>query len=391
MKSVRLVLPVLILFFGSTISAQTKPKKIDTEKLKQIDKVVTEEIAKGGFPGAVVLVGQNDDILYHKAFGNEVVEPFKEPMTKNTMFDMASISKPVGTATSIMILFDKGILHPDDKVGSYLPEFVVKGKEDVRIKHLLSHTSGLPAYTNADELKKEYGQRCPDKVIEKICSFEAMNEPGETFRYSCLGFITLGKIIHVVTGKTVDQFAAENIFKPLKMEHTTYNPPAKWKKDIAATQIFDDNLLRGFVHDPLAQLNAGISGNAGLFTNAHDLSIYCRMILNGGAYQGVKILSPEKVKLLTRHQMKDRAFGFDVNSSYSWVKGDFAPETSFCHTGYTGTSVVCDPINKVFLIILTNRAHPNDKGDVKPVRTKLANIVFQALQKNRKDSLIEYD
>jgi len=376
----RLVVSIVILIFGSTLGAQTKPKKIDTEKLKQIDKVVTEEIDKGGFPGAVVLVGQNDDILYHKAFGNEVIEPFKEPMTKDTMFDMASITKPVGTATSIMILLDRGKIDLDDKVGKYLPEFAVKGKEDVRLKHLLTHTSGLPAYTNADAIKKEHGERCPDKVIEKICSFQALNEPGETLRYSCLGFITLGKIIHVVTGKTVDQFAAENIFQPLKMEHTAYNPPAKWKKDIAATQIFDDQLLRGFVHDPLAQLNAGISGNAGLFTNAHDLSIYCRMVLNGGAYHGVKILSPEKVKLLTQPQMKDRAYGFDVRSSYSWIKGEFATEKSFCHSGYTGTSVVCDPINKVYLIILTNRAHPRDKGNVKPVRTKLANIIFQALQ-----------
>jgi len=380
MKSMRFVLSLIILTFGTTLGAQTKPKKIDVEKLKQIDTVVTEEIEKGGFPGAVVLVGQNDDILYHQVFGDEVIEPFKESMTKDTMFDMASISKPVGTATSIMILFDQGVLHPEDKVASYLPEFAVGNKQDVRIKHLLTHTSGLPAYTNAEELKKEYGERCPDKVIEKICSFAALNEPGETFRYSCLGFITLGKIVQVVSGKTVDQFAIENIFKPLKMEHTTYNPPAEWKKDIAATQIFGDNLLRGFVHDPLAQLNAGISGNAGLFTNAHDLSIYCRMVLNGGAYHGVKILSPEKVKLLTQPQLKDRAFGFDVSSSYSWVKGDFAPKESFCHTGYTGTSVVCDPVNKVFLIILTNRAHPNDKGDVKPVRTKLANLVFQALQ-----------
>ena len=380
MKSMRFILGGLILFSGSTLWAQTKPKKMDDEKLKEIDAVVTEEIEKGGFPGAVVLVGQNDDVLYHKAFGDEVIEPFKEPMTQDTIFDMASITKPVGTATCIMILFDRGVLRPEDKVGSYLPQFAVKGKEDVRIKHLLTHTSGLPAYTNADELKKEYGERCPDKVIEKICSLEALNQPGETFRYSCLGFITLGKIIEVVTGKTVDQFAAENIFKPLKMEHTAYNPPAEWKKDVAATQIFGDNLLRGFVHDPLAQLNAGISGNAGLFTNAHDLAIYCRMILNGGTYKDVKILSPEKVKLLTQPQIKDRAFGFDVSSSYSWVKGEFAHENTFCHTGYTGTSVVCDPVNKVYLIILTNRAHPHDKGDVKPVRTKLANLVFQALQ-----------
>ncbi len=369
----------LVAWFGAGVWAQTGPKKVDKEKLNEIDAVVKAEIEKGNFPGAVVCVGQGDEILYKKAFGLEVKEPFEEEMIVDTIFDMASISKPVGTATSIMILLDRKKVDLDDKVGKYLPEFAVKGKEDVRLKHLLTHTSGLPAYTNAAALKKEFGDPCPDEVIGKICSFEAMNEPGETFRYSCLGFITLAKIIEKVSGQTVDQFAAENIFKPLKMEHTTYNPPKAWEKNIAATQIFEEKLLRGFVHDPLAQLNAGISGNAGLFSNVDDLSIYCRMILKGGTYKGVRILSPEKVKLLTTPQLKDRAYGFDVRSSYSWIKGEHAGERSFCHSGYTGTSVVCDPVNDIFVIILTNRAHPHDKGDVKPIRKEIANIVFKAL------------
>ncbi|MCP4707502.1 MAG: serine hydrolase, partial [Planctomycetes bacterium] len=166
-----------------------------------------------------------------------------------------------------------------------------------------------------------------------------------------------------------------HIFKPLKMKHTTYNPPKKWLNDIAATQIFDDNLLRGFVHDPLAQLNAGISGNAGLFTNAHDLSIYCRMVLNGGTYQGVRILSPEAVQFLTRSQSKNRSFGFGVTTSYSWIKDEDTVEKSFSHLGYTGTAMVGDPINHIYLIILTNRVHPHDTGNINPFRTQLAEII----------------
>jgi len=374
-------LGLALAFFGGCQSLSFS-QTIQADKLSAIDSVVVEEIEKGTFPGAVVLVGQGDKVLYHKSFGNEVIEPFIEPMTDDTIFDMASVSKPVGTATSILILWDQGKIDFEDKVGKYLPEFGVNGKEDVRLKHLLTHTSGLPAYTNAAELKNQYGERCPDKVIEKICSFEAMNEPGETYRYSCLGYITLAKIVEVVSGQAIDEFAREHIFEPLKMKHTGYNPPPEWAKDIAATEIFDGQLLRGFVHDPLAQLNGGISGNAGLFANAPDLSIYCRMVLNGGTYRGVRILSPEAVQLLTRRQSKNRSYGFGFTTSYSWIKDEDAVEQSISHLGYTGTAVVCDPKNDIYLIILANRVHPQDKGDIGPLRSRVAEIIAQALVKN---------
>ena len=382
MKLMRYFLLGLVLAFWGGCQNVTFPLTVQSERLGVIDTAVVEEMGKGNFAGAVVLVGQGDKILYHKSFGNEVIEPFVEPMTDDTIFDMASVSKPVGTATSILILWDQGKIDLEDKVGEYLPEFAVKGKEEVRLKHLLTHTSGLPAYTNAAELKKQYGERCADKVIEKICSFEAMNEPGETYRYSCLGYITLAKIVEVVSGQTIDRFAQENIFKPLKMKHTTYNPPPAWEKDIAATEIFDGELLRGFVHDPLAQLNGGISGNAGLFSNADDLSIYCRMVLNGGTYKGVRILSPEAVQLLTRPQEMNRSYGFGFTTSYSWVKDEDAVEQSISHLGYTGTAVVCDPMNDIYLIILTNRVHPHDKGDIGSLRRRVAEIIAQALVEN---------
>jgi len=346
------------------------------QRFTKIDRVIEEEIAKGNFPGAVVLVGQQDNIVYWQAFGNEVVDPCKEPAGKNTIYDLASMTKPIAAATSIMILRDRRAIQLEDYVSKYLPAFACNGKQDVRIEHLLTHTSGLPAYTNAAELTEQFGNPCPEKVIEKICSLEALSEPGEEFRYSCLGYITLAKIIETVSGKNIGDFSRENIFAPLGMKDTTFNPPEAWERDIAAAEVIDGLALRGTVHDPLARLMAGLSGNAGLFSNAYDLSIYCRMLLNGGKWHGKRILSPEAVTLLTTARTHGRACGFDVNSRYAWVKGSYAPEQAFCHTGYTGTSIVCDPASKTFIIILANRVHPDDDGTTKPVRIKVSDIVF---------------
>ena len=365
---------MLLLFLEAGCRPEVKEKP--QPRFTEINQVVEEEIATGNFPGAVVLVGQQDDILYWQAFGNKIVDPCEESTDRNTIFDLASMTKPIATAASIMILRDRKAIELDDYVSKYLPAFACNGKQDVRIEHLLTHTSGLPAYTNAAELEEQFGSPCPDKVIEKICALEAVSKPGEEFRYSCLGYITLAKIIETVSGQNIGDFSKENIFAPLGMKDTAYNPPEAREQDIAATEVIDGRPLRGIVHDPLARLMAGLSGNAGLFSNAYDLSIYCRMLLNGGKWQGKRILSPEAATLLTAERTHGRACGFDVNSRYAWVKGSYAPKEAFCHTGYTGTSIVCDPASKTFIIILTNRVHPNDDGTTKPVRIKVSDIVF---------------
>ena len=376
-------MPALFLLTSCSLISGSTLKK---EQLVQIEDIVNREIEKESFPGAVVCIGQGNKILYLKAFGEEVKTPYSEPMSENTIFDMASITKPVATATSVMILIDREKISPQDKVGKYLPAFACNGKEEATIHHLLTHTSGLPPYTNADNLKKEFGAPCPEKVIEKICRLEAKNKPGEKFVYSCLGYITLGRIVEIVTGRQLDEFAKENIYKPLKMKNSTFNPPEFRQENIAATEIKDDELLRGFVHDPLAQLMDGVSGNAGLFSNARDLSIYCRMLLNDGTLNGKKILSPRSVELLTTHQSHNRSYGFDINSNYAWIKGSYSPPNGFCHSGYTGTSLVCDPENKIYLIILTNRAHPHDKGTVKPVRKQVADVVFSRFWPSKEEA-----
>jgi len=376
MKLIRTITTLLTLLLCLAAGCRPEQKREYRQRFTEIDRVIEEEMSKGNFPGAVVLVGQQDDIVYWQVFGNEVVDPCEEPADKNTIFDLASMTKPIATATSIMILRDRKAIQLDDYVSKYLPAFACNGKEQVRIEHLLTHTSGLPAYTSAAELIEQFGSPCPDRVIEKICALEALSKPGEEFRYSCLGYIILTKIVETVSGQNIGDFSRENIFAPLGMKDTTYNPPEAWERDIAATEVMDGRPLRGIVHDPLARLMAGLSGNAGLFSNAYDLSIYCRMLLNGGKWRGKKILSPEAVTLLTTTRTHGRACGFDVNSTYAWVKGSYAPQEAFCHTGYTGTSIVCDPASKTFIIILTNRVHPNDDGTTKPVRIKVSDIVF---------------
>ncbi len=377
MKLMRILVVLLL-----CIAAGCRPsgRVLPQEHFTEIGPAVEAEIAKGNFPGAVVLVGRGDDILYWEAFGREVNEPFQEPVEKNTIFDLASVTKPVATATSIMILRDRGAISLDDRVGKYLPTFASNGKEQAKIRHLLTHTSGLPAYTNASALKEQFGNPCSDKLIEKICGFEAASEPGESFRYSCLGYIALARIVEVVSAQDIAEFSRRNIYARLGMKATGYNPPESRTKHIAATEIVDGQLLRGTVHDPLAQLMAGKSGNAGLFSTAYDLSIYCRMLLGKGTLKRRRILSSESVAMLTTEQSHGRAYGFDANSSYAWVKGDHAPEGAFCHTGYTGTSIVCDPVSGLYVVILTNRAHPNDGGATKPIRKQVADIVFSSLR-----------
>ena len=371
---------ILMLLLCTIVGCHLVQRTISEKDLREIDQVIVEETRKGNLAGAVVLVGQADKILYCRAFGWEVEEPYREKMRRITIFDLASLTKPIATAASIMLLMDSKKIQLNDYAHKYLPAFACNGKEQVQIRHLLTHTSGLRAYMDAEELKNQLPSLCSEKIVERICSLELLSEPGQEFRYSCLGYILLAKIVEIVSGQSLFDFTQENIFKPLKMKHTTFNTPESWQKSksIAATEIVNGRLLRGTVHDPLARLMGGISGNAGLFSNVYDISIYCRMLLNNGAYNGVRILSPEAVTLMTTAQSHGRAYGFDVHSSYSLIKGSYAPKDAFCHTGYTGTSIVCSPSNKIYIIILTNRPHPRDDGTVKPARIQIADIVFKA-------------
>ena len=364
---------------------------LSSERLKYIDSVVIRNINEGNLPGAVVVVGGKNGVVYRKAFGNSWLVPEKNPMTLETIFDLASLTKPIATATSIMILVERGQISLEDEVRKYIPEFKPyvdeQGKEyHAKIYHLLTHTSGLPDYTSADSIKNKYGYPAPEGTIETICNLPRFAPPGKEFKYSCLGFITLAEIVKRVTGKNIAEFSKENIFIPLGMKKTTYNPDEKLKKECAPTEFRNGKIICGEVHDPLAYVQGGISGNAGLFSTADDLAIFAQMILNKGVYKNKRILGSKTVDLMTsiypKVEFAGRGLGWDINSAYMQQSGDIFEIGSFGHTGFTGTSIHISKKEGIFVIILTNRVHPDGKGNVAPLRRSIANIVASAIEKD---------
>lgn len=356
--------------------------EVDMKRLEELDTIIPQEMEKGKIPGVVVCVGSKEKIYFEKAFGYAGIEPEKVPMKIDTIFDLASVTKPVGTATSIMILVDRGKLGLDDKVSKYIPEFASKGKENATIKNLLTHSSGLPAYMSAKNLQDKYGCPCPDAMIKEIANLEAKYEPGKDYIYSCLGFITLSEIVKIVSGQDLDTFSRENLFKPLGMKETMYLLPDDLKKRcIVTTKREDGKWIQGEVHDPLAYLRGGISGNAGLFSTDDDIVKFARMMLNYGEYKGVRILKRETVELMTSDVTgKGRGLGWCKGSVLPYLKQDLS-DNSYGHTGYTGTSIWIDPINDIFVILFTNRVHPDDKSDAKDIRNAVSKAVSSAIVK----------
>lgn len=361
---------------------------MDAKRLSLIDTVITEAIENGKTPGATVVIGRKGKIVYRKDFGYSQIVPSQERMTIDKIFDMASITKPVATATSVMILVEQGKVRLIDPVSEYIPEYTTyihesgKKAEPIRLYHLLTHTAGLPPYTDAFTLEQKYGKPCPEELIHHIATIEKQSPPGSEFEYSCLGYITLAEIIRRVSGMGIDEFSRKHIFEPLGMENTTFCPSDELLPRVAPTEIIDDQPLRGKVHDPLAQLMDGKSGNAGLFSTADDMAIFAQMLLNGGVYGKTRILSPMSVEAMTSLypglESFGRGIGWDIFTGYSSNLGDIFPIETYGHTGFTGTSICIDPISETFVILLTNRVHLPD-GDVIALRTKVANIVASSI------------
>ncbi len=316
-----------VLFPGGMVAAASDPNEIET--------VVLDTIQNGIIPGAVVIIGNHERVLYHRAFGHRSIQPEQTPMTTDAIFDVASLSKAVSTAPCIQLLIDRGLLTLDTKVSAIIPPFAAENKQDVRIVHLLTHTSGLPAYTGADALKKKYGSPCKDQVLEHIYALKPQAGPGEAFRYSCLGYIVLGRIVELVSGQPFDEFARDHLFKPLRMTDTGYNPSGTLQNRLVPTTVVDGHCLLGQVHDPLAALMGGVSGNAGIFSTTADLARYATMLLNHGRAGDHQILSETAMAALTQTRIFGRACGFDVSSAYANIKGArFSPQ-AFCHSGAT--------------------------------------------------------
>ncbi|MDR2621581.1 MAG: serine hydrolase [Dysgonamonadaceae bacterium] len=350
---------------------------IDSRRLHYADEAIMQSIAGREIPGAVLAVVHQGKIAYWKAYGNKEVYPDTVPMDINTVFDLASVSKSISTAISAMILVERGQLRLSDRVSMYIPGF----QGDIRIINLLTHTSGLPPYAPVDSLKTRYGFPNPDGLIEYIAGCKRDFEPEKDFQYSCLNFITLQRIIETISGQSLKTFAKANIFDVLGMKHTAYQPEGETLDRTAPTEKqADGSVLRGVVHDPLARImNGGISGNAGVFSDAGDMAILAAALLNGGAYNGKRILSPQGVKVMTTvpESLKQfgRSPGWDLYSDYASNKGDLLSSATYGHTGYTGTSVVIDPVNDIAVILLTNRVHPYDGGASIRLRAVVANAV----------------
>ncbi|HEU5459969.1 MAG TPA: exo-beta-N-acetylmuramidase NamZ domain-containing protein, partial [Pyrinomonadaceae bacterium] len=324
--------------------------------------------------------------------GARALEPAREAMTVDTIFDLASLTKVVATATSIMILVERGKVRLSDPVSTHIPELKGEGRDRITIEQLLTHVSGYAPDFDLRERWTGY-----DEAIKRLIKEPLRNPPGSRFTYSDIGFIALGEVVARIGGMPLDQFAQKNIFGPLRMHATGFRPGAALMSRIAPTEKRRGQLsylgdtavnigaegevwLRGQVHDPTSYRMNGVAGHAGLFSTANDLAIYCQMILNGGSYQGVRILSPMTVAEMTRPRVVSssgaaRGLGWDLNTSFSVNRGDLFPLGSFGHTGFTGTSMWLDPASEMFVVFLSNRVHPDGKGDVGPLRGRVATIV----------------
>jgi uncharacterized protein YbbC (DUF1343 family)/CubicO group peptidase (beta-lactamase class C family) len=359
-------------------SANPESVGMSSDRLAQIDTAMLRAIEARQTPGAVVLVARKGRTVYRKAFGDRAVQPAREPMTLDTIFDLASLTKILATATSMMILVERGQLSLADPVALYIPEFGRFGKERVTIEQLLTHRAGfVPDNEIADYVGKTV------KPLEKIYELQPAYEPGTRFVYSDVGYIVAAELIRRVTGKPLDQFAKENIFAPLGMKETLFNPSASNEQQrtgrIAPTEMREGRWMRGEVHDPRAYELGGVAGHAGLFSTADDIAVYCQMILNKGEYAGSRILAPYTIeRMVSAHSLPTsqmRGIGWDVNTSFSSNRGDLFPVGTFGHTGFTGTSVWIDPKSETFVVLLTNRVHPVGRGDITRLRSFIASIV----------------
>lgn len=394
---------------------------MSAERLNQIDGLVEKAIADKKMPGAVVLIGHKGKIVYRKAFGNRALVPNVEKMTVDTIFDLASLTKVVATTTSIMKLVEDGKIRLNDTIGDFIPEVEDKDVKKVTIQQLLTHTGGFrPDF----DLREEWTGR--EGMLDALKREKLRNPAGTKFVYSDIGFIVLGEIVRIVTGSDIYAFTNNSIFPLLQMKETQFFPCHRLsgdyqidgiepnsddacfvtnytdKKKIAPTENIKgqqsylgskfvgnesegDRILRGQVHDPTAFRMNGVAGHAGLFSTADDLARFCQMLLNGGVLDGKRILSANTIARMTAPIVvsetgETRGLGWDMNTGFSSNRGELFPLGSFGHTGFTGTSIWIDRVSQTFVIFLSNRVHPDGKGNVTDIRAKVATVAASAIE-----------
>jgi uncharacterized protein YbbC (DUF1343 family)/CubicO group peptidase (beta-lactamase class C family) len=371
------ILPIATLSLGAgPLEAMTQKPVASLARLNVVDAIIQQAIQERQIPGAVVLIGHDGQVVYRKAFGNRALEPRREAMTVDTIFDLASLTKVIATTTSMMQLVERGKIRVGDTVAKYLPEFAQNGKEDITVRQLLTHYAGL-----APDLDLQTPWQGKETAYKMAFAEKPETSPGAGLVYSDIGFIVVGALVEKVSGESLNHYAESHVFAPLKMAHTRYLPPKAWRAKIAPTQFDDHNhMLRGEVHDPTALRMGGVAGHAGLFSTADDLAKFAQALLNGGG----GILSPVTVEKMTTPEQPPtatgvRGFGWDIDSPFSSNRGNLLPVGSYGHTGFTGTSIWIDPTTRSYIILLTNAVHPRGEGNAIGLRTKVATAVAAAL------------
>lgn len=358
----------------------------NTAELAPIAEFTQSEIQAGRIPGAVVLVGNRSEILYRQAFGQRAIVPEPLPMTTDTRFDLASLTKVVATTTAIMQLTERRKLRLDAPVARYWPQFARNHKSTITVRQLLTHYSGL----RADLDLKGSGY---DSAIQLIAKERPIFAPGENYLYSDINFEILGELVRRISGKPLDVYCAKYIFGPLKMKATGFKPSPAEHAEIAPTEYLGGKLRWGEVHDPAAYRMGGVAGHAGLFSTADDLAIFAGMLLNRGSWHGVRILSRKSVQNMTIPQSppgkaKLRGLGWDIRAPFATNREQLMPVGSFGHLGYTGTLLWIDPVSQTFIIVLSNRVHPYGKGDADPLRRGIMAIVADAMAPESDDMIL---
>lgn len=357
-------------------------KEIKISNFENVERIINKAIVDSAFPGASLLVAKDGKIIFEKGFGKLTYDPLSIPVSTNTIFDLASVSKVIATTTATMICVDRKLFSLDDKVSKYIPAFASNGKENITIRNLLLHNSGLPSFKPFYKMYKTQKE-----VLKDLYNTKLEYETGTKTLYSDLGMITLGKVIEAVTKKTLDKFCNEEIFIPLGMKDTYYNPPSENKYRIAPTEVdtyWRNRLIWGEVHDENSAILGGVAGHAGLFSTVKDLAIILQMILQKGTYKGKAYIQKETVELFTSKQSEQssRGLGWDTKSLQNCSCGKYFSNLSYGHTGFTGTSVWTDPTRNLIVILLTNRVHPtrenNKLGNLRPV---IHNAIIEALEK----------
>ncbi len=385
----RLALGALLTLSVSATSSAAEPPKLsivapadvqlDAGKLDEIEPLVKQAIDESKLPGCVILIGRDSRIAYLRAFGNRMLEPEPQPMTLDTVFDLASLTKPIATATCVMKLIETGRIKLSDRASQHLPDFTENGKEPITVEQLLIHQGGLIA----DNALADY-QLGSETAWKRIAALKLTAPVGTKFIYSDVSFIVLGELVRRVAERPLDEVAQQAIFKPLGMRETGYRPADALRQRAAPTERRNGEWIKGEVHDPRAHLLGGVAGHAGLFSTAEDLARYAAMMANGGEYSGVRILSEATWREMTTARMVSsgkRGLGWDMQTGYSSNRGATMSERAFGHGGFTGTALWIDPETKLFVIFLSNRVHPNGKGAVNPLAGKIGTIAADAILK----------